>query len=554
MSNHTVRRSSWLDTEAALTRILSRQLGPAWDKAKARVEKMGEQAANEGALWAAEADRNPPKLITHDRTGERIDEIDYHHSYRKLQQLGYGGGIVAASYDPALAAERGDAPKTLTFGLGYLFGQAEAGMYCPVCMTDGAAYLLQKFGTPELKARFLPRLGTTNMDQVFTGAMFLTEKQGGSDVGQITTMAKGGTGVPGEPVKLFGDKWFCSNVDADVIMILARPEEAQPGTRGLGLYVLPRHLENGQRNAYRVNRIKDKLGERSFPSGEVTLEGATAYLLGGPGEGFQQMAVMLNLSRLYNAIASVAVMRRAVVESIAWAETRVAFGKRVIEHPLMAETLMDMACEQRLALNWAFRGVALMDRLENGKATEEERRTLRMLTPLLKYVLGKLAVSLASEGVEALGGNGYIEDWPLARVLRDAQVLPIWEGTTNILVLDTFRALRKESGHEALFAELERGIAESPVDLQPRLGLMFEELKTALGELVSDATGEHAWRDWTDRASFLWNVTTSFSKSLGYGTVTDERAARRVFSKYARTTLLRKDRATAADVRAVAFT
>lgn len=548
------RRTSWLESEAALGRILSRQLGPAFEKAKPRLQRMGDQAANEGAVWAAEADRNTPKLVTHDRTGERIDEIDYHHSYRKLQQLGYGGGVVAASYDPALAAERGDAPKALTFGLGYLFGQAEAGLYCPICMTDGAAYLLSKFGTAELKARFIPRLGTTNMEQVFTGAMFLTEKQGGSDVGQITCVAKGGKGVPGEAVQLFGDKWFCSNVDADVIMILARPENAVAGTRGLGLYVLPRHLENGQRNAYRINRIKEKLGERSFPSGEVTLEGATAYLLGGPGEGFHQMTVMLNLSRLYNAVASVAVMRRAVVESIAWAEDRVAFGKKVIDHPLMAETLMDMACEQRLALNWAFRGVNLMDRLEGGRATEEERRALRMLTPLLKYVLGKLAVSICSEGVEALGGNGYIEDWPLARVLRDAQVLPIWEGTTNILVLDTFRALRKESGHEALFAELTRGIAESPAELQPRLTAMFEELKAALGELVTDATGEHAWRDWTDRASFLWNVTTSFSKSLGYGTATDERAARRVFSKYARATLLRKDRASAADVRAIAFT
>jgi acyl-CoA dehydrogenase len=336
-------------------------------------------------------------------------------------------------------------------------------------------------------------------------------------------------------------------------MILARPEGAVAGTRGLGLYVLPRHLENGKPNAYKVNRIKEKLGERSFPSGEVTLEGATAYLLGGPGQGFHQMTVMLNLSRLYNAIASVAVMRRSVVEAIEWAETRAAFGKNVIDHPLMAETLMDMACEQRLALNWAFRGVNLMDRLEGGRATEEERRTLRMLTPLLKYVLGKQAVSLASEGVEALGGNGYIEDWPMARVLRDAQVLPIWEGTTNILVLDTFRALRKESGHEALFSELARGIAESPADLQPRLNGLFDELKSALSELANDATGEHAWRDWTDRASLLWNVTTSFSKSLGYGTATDERAARRVMSKYARTTLLRKDRATAADVRAIAF-
>ena len=166
------RRANWLDTEAALSRILSRQLGAAWEKAKPRVLRMADGAANEGALWAAQADRNPPKLITHDRSGERIDEIDYHHAYRQLQQLGYGGGVVAVSYDPALAAERGEAPRALTFGLGYLFGQAEAGLYCPICMTDGAAYLLQKFGTPELKARFIPRLGTTDMDKVFTGAMF----------------------------------------------------------------------------------------------------------------------------------------------------------------------------------------------------------------------------------------------------------------------------------------------------------------------------------------------------------------------------------------------
>ncbi|HEY1087320.1 MAG TPA: acyl-CoA dehydrogenase family protein, partial [Archangium sp.] len=292
---------------------------------------------------------------------------------------------------------------------------------------------------------------------------------------------------------------------------------------------------------------------RSFPSGEVTLEGATAYLLGGPGEGFQQMAVMLNVSRLYNAVASVSAMRRAVVEAIDWAESRVAFGKNVIEHPLMAETLMDMVCEQRLALNWAFRGVSLMDKLEQGTSTELERRALRMLTPLLKYVLGKQAVAICSEGVEALGGNGYIEDWPMARVLRDAQVLPIWEGTTNILVLDTFRALKKESGHEALFAEIDRGLGESPADVQPKLKAAFDELVGALQSLMADPTGEHAWKDWTDRAALLWNVTTSFSKSIGYGTPTDERAARRVLQKHFKTGLLRTDRATAKDVRDVAF-
>jgi hypothetical protein len=317
--------------------------------------------------------------------------------------------------------------------------------------------------------------------------------------------------------------------------------------------VLPRTLENGQRNGFRMDRIKDKLGERSFPTGEVTLDGAEAFLLGGPGQGFHQMTEMLNLSRMYNAAASVGAMRRALVEAIAWSQTRVAFKKPVIEHPLMTEQLLDMACEQRVSLNWLFHGVELMDRVDFGTPSEADRRTLRMLTPLLKYVLGKKAVCVVGEGVEALGGNGYIEDWPLARVLRDAHVLPIWEGTSNILVLDAFRALKKEAGHELLFAEVEQGLAEAPADLRPRLTTAFEELKAALGALAGDPQAEHRFRDWTDRAALLWSVCTSCSSSLGFGTPTDVRAARRVFERALPAALLRNDRATVEDLLAVAF-
>lgn len=547
------RRRGWFETEKALQRVLATQLGVSFERAKPRLARMGDGAANEGSRWAHEADHQGPRLVTHDRLGNRIDVIDYHPSYRELQRLGYGGGIVAATYDPALSPERGHAGKALTFGLGYLFAQAEAGMFCPVCMTDGAARLLMKFGTQALQQRFVPRLSSTDMSKLFTGAMFLTEKAGGSDVGQLATVAKGGNGTPGETVKLFGDKWFCSNIDADVIMILARPEGAGPGTKGLGLYVLPRTLDDGRRNGFRMERIKEKLGERSFPTGEVTLDGAEAWLLGGPGQGFHQMAEMLNLSRLYNAIASVGVMRRTVVESLEWAESRIAFGKKVIEHPLLTETLLDLASEQRLALQWAFRGVQLLDRVDAGTASEADRRTLRILTPLLKYVLGKWAVRMASEGVEVLAGNGYIEDWPMARVLRDAQVLPIWEGTTNILVLDAFRALRKEGAHEVLFAEIERFATEAPADVQSRVGALLDECKHALVELSQDPKAEHAFRDWTDRAALLWSVTTSCARSLGTGTETDLRAARRVLARHAPTSLLRRDRASVDDVRAVAF-
>ncbi len=539
---------NWFESEPALQRILERQLGAAFAKARPRLSAMGKKCANEVARWADLADHQGPKLVTHDRDGVRIDEVQYHPAYRWMQEVAYGDGIVAATYDAALAPERGNRPRTLTFGLGYLFGQAESGLYCPVCMTDGTARLLRKFGSAELQERYIPRLASRDLGRLYTGAMFLTEKEGGSDVGQVRTVAKGGT-----TAKLTGDKWFCSNVDADVIMTLARPEGAVAGTKGLGLYCLPRTLPDGSRNRYRVERIKDKLGVRSMPTGEVTLDGAEAYLLGGPGQGFRQMCEMLNLSRLYNAVASVGAMRRSLVEALGWVGTRVAFGRTVSQHPLMSEILLDLAAEQRAALRWAFRGVELLDKADAGEASAAEDRSLRLLTPMLKYYLGKKAVWAASEGVEALGGNGFIEDWPMARVLRDAQVLPIWEGTTNVLTLDAFRAIRKVAAHEAYFAEVEALAGEAPSDVQARLSPLLGELGSALAELGGDPRGEHALRDWTDRACLLWEVALLCSKKTGAGSEGDLRAARRILARNLPTSLLRKDRASPEEVQLVAF-
>jgi alkylation response protein AidB-like acyl-CoA dehydrogenase len=379
--------------------------------------------------------------------------------------------------------------------------------------------------------------------------MFLTEKEGGSDVGQCTTVAK----KDGDVYRLYGSKWFCSNVDADVVMILARPEGAGPGTRGLGLFLLPKTLPNGKRNGYRIDRIKDKLGVRSMPTGEVTLDGAEAYLLGGPGQGFHQMTEMLNLSRLYNAMASVSLMRRSLLEAVSWADGRVAFGKKLTEHPLMQEMLLDLAAEQRGALLWAFRCVELLDKVDGGKAATGEKKLLRMLTPMLKYYTAKKCMWASSEGLEVLGGNGFIEDWPMARVLRDAQVLPIWEGSSNVLVLDAFRAIRKESAHEAFFAELDRLAAEAPSDLQPRLAKMREELTQALLTISTDPAGPHLFRDWTDRASLAWEVAVLCAKSCGAGTDEDVRAAKRILARTLPETLLRTDRAGPDEFRRIAF-
>lgn len=541
---------NWFQSERALQGILKRQLGAAaFERATPRLTEMGRAAANEVSEWAQIADHQGPRLVQYDRQGERIDEIEYHPAYRKMQQVAYGGGIVAATYDPALVPERGDRPKALTFGLGYLFGQAESGLFCPVCMTDGAARLLRMFGSRELREAYIPRLSSMDLSRLHTGAMFLTEKEGGSDVGQVRTEAR----RDGDAVRLYGEKWFCSNVDADVIMILARPQGAGEGTRGLGLYLLPRTLPDGRRNGYRIDRIKDKLGTRSMPTGEVTLDGALAYPLGEAGTGFRQMAEMLNLSRLYNAVASVSGMRRSLVEAVQWSRQRVTFGKKLSEHPLMCEVLLDLAAEQRGALKWVFRGIELLDKVDAGRATAEEERALRLCTPLLKYTTAKKAVWAASEGVEVLGGNGYVEDWPMARVLRDAQVLPIWEGSSNVIVLDAFRAIRKASAHEAFFSEVGALIADAPAGLQERLGPLAGELGNALSAIAQEPSAEHMLRDWTDAASLVWQVALLGSRKAGNGTDADLRAARRLLARNAPTSLLRGDWATPEDVELVAF-
>jgi alkylation response protein AidB-like acyl-CoA dehydrogenase len=518
---------------------------------------MGRAAAGEVAEWAQVADHQGPRLVPYDRSGQRIDEIEYHPAYRSMQKVAYGGGIIAATYDPALAAERGDRPKALTFGLGYTFAIAEAGLYCPVCMTDGAARLLRLYGSRELQDRYIPRLASMDLATLHTGAMFLTEKEGGSDVGQVATVARKAGGEAGAgsagAFRLEGQKWFCSNVDADVIMILARPEGAPEGTKGLGLYCLPRRLPDGARNRYRIDRLKDKLGVRSMPTGEVTLEGALAYQLGEPGQGFRQMAEMLNLSRLYNAVASVAGMRRAFLEAFAWARGRVTFGKKLVEHALMSEALLDLAAEQRGALAWVFRGVELLDKVDAGTATPDESRALRLLTPLCKYYTAKKAVWAASEGLEVLGGNGYIEDWPMARVLRDAQVLPIWEGSTSVLVLDAFRAIQKLAAHEAYLAEMQRLVGDAAQPVQDRLVELVDELVTGLRIVVQEPAAEHMLRDWTDAASLAWQAALLASKKAGHGSDADVRAARRLLARNAPVMLLRGDWAVPEDVEQVAF-
>lgn len=446
--------TSYWEVSTSLRNLLHTKLSPtdfAW--AEPQLALMGLKAALDVAPRAQVADHQGPRHVSHDPLGNRVDRIDYHPAYREMQEIAYGSGMVAMKYDEKTVEAHPGAVQLTGFALGYLFAMGEMGLYCPVCMTDGVARILSLWGGREKFGSTIERLAATTMDRVWTGAMFLTERVGGSDVGANETVA---TPRTDGTWALSGTKWFCSNVDADAILATARPEGAPSGTKGLATFLVLRSEAPG----LTIDRIKDKMGVRSMPTGEVTLAGVPAVEVGD----FHSIAEMLNLSRLYNSVAAAAVMGRAVHEARHYIERRRAFGKSVIEHPLALDTLLDCEAEHLGALHLTFATVDALGRADRGD--EDAARERRFLTPVVKAVTGKLAVPVVSECMELIGGNAYIEESPLPRLLRDAQVLPIWEGTTNILALDALRAARKEGGHRLTLDRIRRVLPDEAAALE----------------------------------------------------------------------------------------
>ncbi len=430
------------------------------------LRSLGGRLGGEIEDLAAEADRNTPPLVVRDKRGEPVSDVVPSRAYRELERILYGEyGLAAMSLRPGVVQQDKPSSVVLNDALIYLASQVESGLFCPLSMTRALARTLVKFATPEILAEYLPHLTATDRSTLATGAMFMTEKQSGSDLAQTATTAQPSADRPGW-WELTGDKWFCSNAGAELILTLARPVGAGPGTRGLGLFLLPKTLpaggEDGARNRYRIERLKDKLGMRSFASGEVTLHGAYARLIGGPGEGWLQMTEMLNTTRLGCALAGAALSRRSFLEALAHARGRMGFGKPLSDLPLMREQLLDMLLDVEALTALFFEGSALLQRADDGDA--EAKTLLRILTPLAKYHASEEARRIVEEGMEVRGGNAYIEEWPNARLLRDVQVQAIWEGTGNISALDVGRAIAKggntqEAAGEALLAHWERRLA-----------------------------------------------------------------------------------------------
>lgn len=404
------------------------------------------------------ADQHVPVLHPRDRFGRDAQWIEYHPAYRELEKAAYGEfGIHAMSHRKGILGWPSTYPVVAKHAFTFLFNQAEFGMGCPINVTDGAAKLLSKFGDAALKEKYLDGLTQTDMSKLTQGGQFMTEKEGGSDVGTLTTTAV----QEGDHWRLTGEKWFCSNADAEVVMLLARPEGAVGGTRGVGLFLMPRRLDDGSPNHYRIVRLKDKLGTRSMASGEIKLEGAIAYAVGNLDRGFVQMAEMVNSSRLSNGVKSTALMRRAHHDAMTVAKGRVVFGSRIIDLPLARRQLMKIMLATEQALSMSFLTADALDRAEAG--SQDAAALLRILTPTLKFRATRDARKVCGDALEMRGGVGYIEEFASARLLRDAHLGSIWEGTGNIVALDTLkRAVGRHGAEGALAADLHARLDDSP--------------------------------------------------------------------------------------------
>jgi alkylation response protein AidB-like acyl-CoA dehydrogenase len=453
------------------------------ERARPRLVELGAVAGGELDALAAQADRHPPTLRAYDERGRRVDEIVFHPAYHAMERLAFTRfGLAALSHVPGVLGWPGAAPHVLKYALSYLFAQSEFGLLCPVNMTDSTARILARFGSPELRERYLPRLTTTNYDELWQGTQWMTEKTGGSDVGALTTVARrDAAGI----WRLWGDKWFCSNANAAMALTLARPEGAAAGTRGLGMFLVPKHLPDGAKNAWTINRLKDKLGSRSMATGEVTFDGAVAYVVGDVAQGFPQMMEMVNASRLSNAMRAAAIMRRCLLESTVHARGRQAFGGALFDKPLLRQNLLEMLLDAEAAVSVVLNAAVMFDAWDAGSA--EARRLLRLVTPLAKGWITARARIVASEAMNVRGGNGYVEEWVNARLLRDAYLGAIWEGSTNVIALDVQRAIVKD-GALAPFAAFVGARLES---VQERAAKPAADLvRTALADVQHRAA---AW-------------------------------------------------------------
>ncbi|MET8451861.1 acyl-CoA dehydrogenase family protein [Streptomyces sp. NPDC005209] len=453
--------------DRALVEAVERHTDPALlDEVLDELSALGRSAGSAQVQeWGVQANENPPRLRTHDRYGRRIDEVEFHPSWHRLLGKGVAAGLTTAWVRPAGHVRR---------AAGFLvWTQVEAGNGCPLSMTHAAVPALRT--DPELAATWEPRLTSTIYERELrpahlkAGAVFgmgMTEKQGGSDVRANTTaarpLAEDGT------YELTGHKWFCSAPMSDGFLVLAQA----PG--GLTCFLVPRILADGTRNTFLIQRLKDKLGNRSNASGEVEFDGTWARRVGEEGRGVRTIIEMVAATRLDCVLGSAGLMRQAVAQAVHHCAHREAFGGKLVDKPLMRNVLADLALESEAATALALRLAAAYD-----DAGEQERALLRLAVPAAKYWVTKRCTPVTVEAAECLGGNGYVEESGMPRLVRESPLNSVWEGAGNVQALDVLRALRREpQALDAFLVEVGRARGADH-----RLDTAVKNLLTELGDL-----------------------------------------------------------------------
>lgn len=459
--------------DRVLRSYLQRHLSPDVRKAvDPLLDEMGGLAGGDLYQMQLEDRLNEPHLTNWSPWGERIDEISLTPLWQTAEQLAAKYGLVAIPYEKKF----GPASRTVQFALAYLFHPSTDVYTCPLAMTDGAARTLQHSGNRILTERAVPHLISRDPEYFWTSGQWMTESTGGSDVGTSETVARqDARGV----WRLTGRKWFTSATSSQMALTLARPKGNPAGGKGLALFYVETRDDQGRLRNIHVNRLKDKLGTRKVPTAELILEDTRAELVMGTTDGVANIVPMLHVTRTWNSVMAVAAMRRGLALARDYSRRRVAFGAPLSEKPLHLDTLAGLQAEMEAAFHLSFYLVELMGREEAEALDEAETDLLRLLTSVVKLTTGRQVVAVISEVLECFGGAGYVEDTGLPLLLRDSQVFPIWEGTTNVLSLDTLRALNGARGWNALMKRVKKCLS----------GLKDERLKQA-GAIAGEALAE----------------------------------------------------------------
>ncbi len=483
---------NWYDLDPDLqARVRADCPAEDFEWADGTLRRFGELVGGPIARNADIIDASPPQLVRWDRWANEVNEIVHHpatlDSKSALWEAGYVSGFAAEE------RQRGRPTPAVVLGASsYLLSQADTGMVCSLGMTSGVAGLVDAYAPPDVRDRLLEGLRASDLDGGTDGSMFLTERDGGSDLGR--TVHCTARDIGDGRVLIDGEKWFCSNIDGAAIVMLARPEGAPDGPAGLGLYLVPRERDDGSRNGISMRRLKPKLGTKSVPTGEVEFHEALGYALRPQGSdaaaavsdagGLNRMMEMVNGSRFGVAMMGLGIARRSFLESAIWAHHRLVKGRLLVDLPLAREQLVDVMVELEAAVALGFE-CAAANRRSDGL------RLRRILVPAAKVRLCRLGVEASSFAVELHGGNGYCEDWGLTRQLRDAQCHPIWEGSENVCALDVLRAIRRDAAHEAVLSRIDECLqavaggpsfiaeaAEAVTSGRERLAASLDELPT----------------------------------------------------------------------------